>query len=633
MTLGTVIHHAALAVAVASLLGAGVRVASLAAPSGLERAIAAVVLAAAAAVVEALGLGLVSLGASPVALVAAALATWLATRRFLPHPAVSVQEELTRWWRRLTTGEALAIGALTGAWAAWTAWLLAHPALGHDMVLYHLGEAVSWVHNGRPGSILPIVTPLRVGSYPLTHEVLLEWGLAIGRGFPWATLVTAAVPALTAVASYAGLRQLTVSRAAAGLGAAALVATPAVVASQSGGASVDPAALAWLACCGALAIAAVRRPALLGPAVVAGGLAAGTKTTALPLAVTVLAITAFAVRRELRPFVPGLSAAAGLALAAGGVWFIRDLVQHGSPLWPFASFPGGDPRPPIYELADVTFLDRPADTLSRLGTYYWEHFGGPLILLCGALVAAALARTRAVVFASIATVASVLLWMNAPFTGVLASSGLDSGTGDTTRYLLPGVVAAVLAIALASRSARLRALTLSVLGAAAAVGLYETFDLGFPNAPSPWTPLAGAAIGAVAAAALARARLPALPRSAVAAAALTVVAVAGAAAADGYVERHGRATETPSRVAVWLAGQPRWRDGQAPVASTFSLLAPLAGDRLRHRLVLVEDRSACARAAALRAWLVLTLHASRRARGCGAPQHSDDDVAVYAPPG
>jgi hypothetical protein len=114
---------------------------------------------------------------------------------------------------------------------------------------------------------------------------------------------------------------------------------------------------------------------------------------------------------------------------------------------------------------------------------------------------------------------------------------------------------------------------------------------------------------------------------------LTVLAVAGAAAADGYVERHGRATETASRVVVWLAGQPRWRDRRAPVASTFSLLAPLAGDRLRHRLVLVEDRTACGRAAALRAWLVITLRGSERPIGCGAPQHADGDVSVYAPPG
>jgi hypothetical protein len=47
------LHHAALILAVAALAGAGFRVASLAAGRGLERAIAAIVLAVAAAVAEA----------------------------------------------------------------------------------------------------------------------------------------------------------------------------------------------------------------------------------------------------------------------------------------------------------------------------------------------------------------------------------------------------------------------------------------------------------------------------------------------------------------------------------------------------------------------------------------------------
>ena len=78
------LHHALLGVSLAALWGAGVRVASLAAPGGLERAVAAVVLAAAVAVVEALALGLVGLGSDPLALGAAACLTWLAARSAAP---------------------------------------------------------------------------------------------------------------------------------------------------------------------------------------------------------------------------------------------------------------------------------------------------------------------------------------------------------------------------------------------------------------------------------------------------------------------------------------------------------------------------------------------------------------------
>jgi hypothetical protein len=80
------------------------------------------------------------------------------------------------------------------------------------MVVYHLPEAVSWVHNGRPGSVVSVLAPLPVGNYALTHEVLLAWGTAIGHSFAWATLVTAAVPALVGVSAWTGLRAVGVAR-------------------------------------------------------------------------------------------------------------------------------------------------------------------------------------------------------------------------------------------------------------------------------------------------------------------------------------------------------------------------------------------------------------------------------------
>jgi hypothetical protein len=638
-------HHLALAAAIAALGAAGFRAASLAtAEGGLARVVAGVVLAAAAGVAEALGLGLAGLGGSPVALTAAAVVTWLVVRRVVPARGPRAAEELRAWAGALDLPAALALGAAVGLAAAWTVWLFLHPALGHDMVLYHLPEAVQWVHSGHTGRIDPIITGVPVGSYPLTHEVVLEWGLAIGRSFVWATLATAMAPVLIALAGWLGLRALGVDRLVRTLAVAALVATPAVLAAQSGGATLDPAALAWLLCCAALCASARRQPGLLAPALVAAALAFGTKTTTGPLAVTVLVLGAWPLRGRLRAIARGLAAAAVLGVAVGGVWYLRNTLEHGWPLWPFSSVPWGDSRPPVIANADISFIDRPGTTVDRLGDYYLHHIGGPLLLFCGALAAALLARTRAVAGAALATLASVFIWMNAPFTGVVGSTrAFDIGTGDATRYLLPGAAAAALAVALAGRrDVRLRTASALLLAAGAAIGVRQSFALGFPNVPSATTPIAGALLGAAAAAALTRVGKGTVPfpargrRFGVAVAAAAVLLAAGAlgaVAGAGFVERHGRTGTRESPLAAWFADQRRWREGHEPVVSTWSLVATLAGDRLEHPLELAGAREACERGRAA-GWLVVDRHEARlrRAGGCGVvPGYSDHDYQAYGP--
>jgi hypothetical protein len=637
--LNAILHHTALALAAVALAGAGFRAASLAAPRGLERAIAAAVLAIAAAVVEALGLGLVSLGGSAAALTAAAVATWVAARLALPAPEVPAGHELGAWWRGLDGAGRAAVGAAGGAWAAWTAWVCVHPALGHDMVGYHLSEAVRWVQDGRPGAVVTVLEQLPVGDYPVTHEVLLEWGMAIGRSFAWVPLAVTAAPLLAAAAAWLGLRTLGVTRLVAGFGCLALVATPAVLASQRGGSAVDPAALAFLVAAAALALTARTRPAMLAPAVVAAGLAIGCKTTALPLAIAIVALGLVAARGHLRRLTGPLTAAFALVAVVGAFWYVRDLFTHGSPFWPFVSGPWGDARPRFVELNADPFIAHPRAAVDRLGQFYLRDFGGPLLLLAGALAAAAAARTRAVLAAAGATVVSVALWTIAPFTGVpaLNATRLDEGAADATRFLLPGVACAVLAIALASRRPRLRLPAALLLATAAAIGLVQTFRLGFPVVPAVTTPLAGAVAGTAAALALARVRvrLPVSVAPALTAAVVVAAGGAGAIVAHGFVERHGSTGLPEAQVARWISGQPVWRAGGEPVASTQSLNAPLAGDRLRHRLLLVRPRRACARAAAERAWLVLDLAAqvAARAPGCGRPAYRDAVSAVYRPRG
>src|SRR5439155_15194304 len=166
--------------------------------------------------------------------------------------------------------------------------------------------------------------------------------------------------------------------------------------------------------------------------------------------------------------------------------------------------------------------------------------GGPLLLLAGALVAPLVARSRAVAAAAVATGLSILLWMNAPFTGVLSARAFDVGTGDSTRYLLPGVAAAVLTVALASRrGGTVRALALALLAAALVVGLRDTFALGFPSAPSLRTPVAGALVGLAAVFGVRRTGVPAVPWAPLAAGSLGARVRGGAAGPNGVGTSRG----------------------------------------------------------------------------------------------
>src|SRR3954462_3609320 len=94
-----VLNHALLGVSTAALAVAGLRLGSPLAERGLSRAIAAAAFAVAAAVGEAILLGLVSLGGSTAALTLAAPGTAAAAVALLPRPAVPVAAELVSWWR------------------------------------------------------------------------------------------------------------------------------------------------------------------------------------------------------------------------------------------------------------------------------------------------------------------------------------------------------------------------------------------------------------------------------------------------------------------------------------------------------------------------------------------------------
>jgi len=265
----TLLHHALLVLALLALGAAALRAASTLAPAGLERVLVAAVLGAATVVAETLLLAVVGLGSSPVVLTLAAVVTWLSARAALPDPAVRPLDEFARATAAAPAVMRLGVGVAAGVLVALVFFLLRHPALGIDGIVYHLPEIVDWIHSGRPGAEVQVTEDFQTGAYPLTHEILLAWSMGLSRSFVPVALAAPVMLALLAAAGWVGLRRLGVTAAVAALAIVAVVVSPTIVATLNQPKN-DLAALAWLVTSAALCVAAVRRPPLLAVAILAG---------------------------------------------------------------------------------------------------------------------------------------------------------------------------------------------------------------------------------------------------------------------------------------------------------------------------------------------------------------------------
>ena len=566
------IEHALLGLSVAALAGAGLRVAALTGATGLPRVLAAATLAVAAAVLGALALGLVGLGGSPIALSAAAFATWLAARR-TKGTVPFVRDELVDWWAGLRGAERALAGAVAVTTVVWAAWQVRNPLLGLDSLIYHLSLPGAWVQEGSPGAIAEVVPGLPVANYPVTSEVALSWAIGISRSWVVASVVNVALAALLGAACVAGLRALRVPRGVAALATAAVLALPLLVL-QLGGPATDLAAVTWLIVAAALAASAVRgAPALIGVALLAAGLALGTKTTtALPL-LAALVPAAWALRAHRAP----LAAGAIGAVLVGGLWPLRNLLDHGSPLWPFASGPFGDPVPAVIAAVQRSFIEHPGEMLDGRAGAYAEVLAGGLVLLAGAVLAARYRRAR---YATAVLLVAILAWTAAPFTGIDS----DEYAIGALRYLLPALAVAALAVSLAGTR-----VAAAVLAVAFGWSLLRSLDAGFPVIPGAATLLGSLALGAVLGLAVKR-----LPRHPALAPALAVVAGAALAlGAPGYVTRHAEVAQLDDGLFAGLHALPGYEGSERPVAMAPAVLPLVAGDRLEHEVVLLRPGSGC----------------------------------------
>jgi hypothetical protein len=561
---------ALLVVAAVALLAAGLRVAACLGARGIELALSGFTLAAAAAAVEALGLGLEGWGGDSLVLGAAAVATWGVVRALTPPAAV--RRARVRVWA----------GAAAGAVAGWIVFQLRHPFIGGDGLIYHLPIASAWVQNGRPGSVVGVLDGLPVANYPVTNEVIVGWGLALSRSWVWASIWTPLLFVAMACGGWVALRELEVPVRERALAVAAVCVLPLSVFGL-GGPTTDIATTAWLCVAAGLACASRRTPGLVYPAILAAALCLGTKTTPALLIVALAVVARGPLRAAARQHRGWLAAAAGVGVVVGGIWPLRNLIVHGSPLWPLVSLPGGDPVPAALAPLRDSFLMH-ARTL--VGTHYEGYLdvvAGGLVLGAAAVALPLARRSRAALWAGAAAGAGLLAWGLAPYTGIRS----DDFAVGATRYLLPALAACALAAALAARGAgpRLRGAVTVALAASIAWSCWRTVALGYPYVPSAGWLIAFAAAGAPAAWAWAR-----WPRLAVVAAIACLVGFA--VAGNGYVARHA-GTGLPDGPLLRSSSGAGLLAGSGPIATAPGTVVMLRGDHFAHALSVIGAGESC----------------------------------------
>jgi hypothetical protein len=568
---------ALLVVSAAALFGAGLRVGACLGARGVALALSGLTLAAAAAVVESLGFGLVGWGGDSLVLAVAAAATWGLVRALTPSMAVGLPQ-LRAW-----------AGAAAGVVVGWIVFQLRHPFIGGDGLIYHLPIASAWVQNGRPGSVVGVLDGLPVGNYPVTNEVIVAWGLALSRSWVWASIWTPLLFVAMACGGWLALRELDVPVRERALAVAALCVLPLSVFGL-GGPTTDIATTAWLCVAAGLACASRRTPGLVLPAIVAAALCLGTKTTPALLIVALAVVARRPLGLAAREHAGWFAGAVGVGVVVGGIWPLRNLIDHGSPLWPLVSTPWGDHVPAALAPLRDSFLTHARQLVGSHYNGYLDIVAGGLVLGAAAVVLPLLRRSRAALSAGAAAGLALLAWGVAPYTGIRS----DDFAVGATRYLLPALAACALAAALAARGAgpRLRGAVAVVLAASIGWSCWRTVALGYPYLPSAWLLVGAAPVGALAACGL-------QGRGRVAWSAAAVACVVGlAVAGNGYVARHAL-TGLPDGPLLRSAAVPGLLDGSRPIATAPGTVVMLRGDHFAHALSVIGVGETCPQLRAL----------------------------------
>ena len=418
-----------------------------------------------------------------------------------------------------------------------------------DSLWYHMPLSLRFAETGSTGDLFFFDPIFLATFYPANTETLHAVGiLAFGRDF-LSPVMNLGFLALGLLAGWSIGRPYGVAPQALA-GAAVVLGAETMVSFQAGEALNDVAGVAFVLCAAALLVNARRSDAGwflagIGFAGAAAGLAAGTKLSFLaPVGLLTLAVVVLTARgRRI-----GASLAWSLPmLAAGGYWYLRNLLTVGNPI-PYSSFgPLGLPAPergfelrPGYSIAH--YWDEPGVWSDSFAPYLAEELGPlwPLILIgvvAGGVYAAW--RGRDPVLRALGAVATLtaLAYVFTPLTAG-GEEGDPIAFEWNVRYLAPAVAIglALLPCLPAFRGTpRARAVTLVGLAALAVVTTVSIEQWGpeFANRPSA-AALGALVFGAFALAIVARARGWIGPAARRNARPIAVAALAGAVAA-GYL--------------------------------------------------------------------------------------------------
>jgi hypothetical protein len=260
---------------------------------------------------------------------------WLSLRRRTPtvaQGATPAAASSARAPRAHVIVSALAVASVTGSWVARTHLAIERGMETVDTMWYHLPVAARFVQTGHVTSVHYVDGDSVTAFFPATSSLLHGVGMLFFGTDLASTVVNLgwlalAFAAAWSVGSVFGVAPVTVT------GAALLFATPGLVSTQPGGAYTDVVGLALLALAAAFLLHATDGPRPAGQdllVALAAGLSIGTKFTFVGPAAALgvgLVVTAARGTRTKR-----LLLMAGAFFAAGGFWYLRNLVVTGNPI-------------------------------------------------------------------------------------------------------------------------------------------------------------------------------------------------------------------------------------------------------------------------------------------------------------
>jgi hypothetical protein len=398
--------------------------------SGAEARVAESVVAISLVVValEAVGVaGALGRASAVAATAAAGLLAWWAAGRL---PARAAHEPSTpppspsRFDRPARVLAVAAVAAVSAAWLARVIFAYRHGMETVDTLWYHLPVAARFLETGSVLDLHYLDTDGATAFYPSNGPLLHALALAALDEDALSPLINLGWLALALTAGWAIGKPF--GRAPhCLLAVAAVVGTPALVATQPGGAYNDTMCLALGLAAVALLVRGQARLPASALAAMATGLALGTKFTMIAPA-GLLAIGAIvAVPRGSRLRTTGVWAAAFLLL--GGVWYVRNAIEAGNPLPSLdvelgpLSLPAAEVSTPTFTIAEYLGDGRVwrdffiPGLRQALGLGWWALLA---LAAAGALLAAARGRPAAVrVAAAVAVLGAVAYVVTPQFLG------------------------------------------------------------------------------------------------------------------------------------------------------------------------------------------------------------------------